>query len=474
MRRGSCSGARADHPDQPGRFGLDAAGLVRGRGAGRPGAARRPAANGGDVHDRARSRVLNAGSSSIKFSLFAQPAATSRSVLRGQVESIHTAPRFVAQERQPAQTISEQAWDEGTPARPRRCARAHRGLRAAIGWRPRSSRRRASRRARRARVSRSPCASTARCWPSSSSSSRSRRCTSRTTWRRSGSCSSAGPSCRRSPASTPRSTARSRSWRRCSRCPRSCPTTACGATASTACRTSTSRRCCRSSTPRRERSHRGRCTWATAPACARCRPAAASPPPWASPRVDGLPMGTRCGAIDPGVLLYLMDQRGMDARAIEKLIYNQSGLLGVSGVSSDMRTLLASDERAPARGGPVRLSHRPRARLARRGAGRPRRARLHRRHRRERAEIRERVCRDAGWLGVELDEQANRNGGPRISLPTGSVRGLGRPDERRTDDRPAHAARAASLAPDSTQQEANTPWTPSGHCSKRSCSSPCS
>jgi acetate kinase len=63
--------------------------------------------------------------------------------------------------------------------------------------------------------------------------------------------------------------------------------------------------------------------------------------------VEGLPMGTRCGSIDPGVLLYLMDQRGMDARAIEKLIYNQSGLLGVSGISSDMRTLLASaDPRA--------------------------------------------------------------------------------------------------------------------------------
>jgi len=131
--------------------------------------------------------------------------------------------------------------------------------------------------------------------------------------------------------------------------------------------------------------------------------------------VDGLPMGTRCGAIDPGVILYLMDQRGMDARAIEKLIYNQSGLLGVSGVSSDMRTLLASDE--------------PRARLAvdlyvyrigrelgslagalggldalvfTGGIGE------------NSAEIRARVCRDAAWLGVVLDEQANRSGGPRI------------------------------------------------------------
>jgi acetate kinase len=59
--------------------------------------------------------------------------------------------------------------------------------------------------------------------------------------------------------------------------------------------------------------------------------------------VDGLMMGTRSGALDPGVVLYLMDERGMDARAVERLIYTASGLLGVSGVSSDMRTLLASD-----------------------------------------------------------------------------------------------------------------------------------
>ena len=55
-------------------------------------------------------------------------------------------------------------------------------------------------------------------------------------------------------------------------------------------------------------------------------------------------MGTRSGALDPGVMLYLMDERGMDARAIETLIYKQSGLLGVSGVSNDMRELLASSE----------------------------------------------------------------------------------------------------------------------------------
>jgi acetate kinase len=59
--------------------------------------------------------------------------------------------------------------------------------------------------------------------------------------------------------------------------------------------------------------------------------------------VDGLVMGTRCGSLDPGVLIYLMDERGMDARAIEELIYKKSGLLGVSGLASDMRTLRASD-----------------------------------------------------------------------------------------------------------------------------------
>lgn len=58
--------------------------------------------------------------------------------------------------------------------------------------------------------------------------------------------------------------------------------------------------------------------------------------------VDGLMMGTRTGTIDPGVLLYLMEEHGMDAKAIEDLVYRKSGLLGVSGLSSDMRTLRES------------------------------------------------------------------------------------------------------------------------------------
>jgi acetate kinase len=127
--------------------------------------------------------------------------------------------------------------------------------------------------------------------------------------------------------------------------------------------------------------------------------------------VDGLPMGTRSGALDPGVILYLMDQRGMDARAIEKLIYTQSGLLGVSGISSDMRVLLASEEPAAQLAVDLFVYQIRRnlgslaaalggidAIVFTAGIG-------------ENAyEIRSRVCRDAAWLGVEIDETANTAG----------------------------------------------------------------
>jgi acetate kinase len=60
--------------------------------------------------------------------------------------------------------------------------------------------------------------------------------------------------------------------------------------------------------------------------------------------LDGLPMGTRCGALDPGVVLHLIRAYGMDADAIEAMLYHESGLKGVSGISNDMRDLLASDD----------------------------------------------------------------------------------------------------------------------------------
>ena len=125
------------------------------------------------------------------------------------------------------------------------------------------------------------------------------------------------------------------------------------------------------------------CTSATAPACARWTNGRSVASTMGFTAADGLPMGTRCGNLDPGVVLYLMDELRMDARAIERLIYQESGLLGVSGISSDMRTLEASREPGAAgRDRSVRVPYRTRAGLAGRGARRSRRDRVHRGHRR--------------------------------------------------------------------------------------------
>ena len=100
--------------------------------------------------------------------------------------------------------------------------------------------------------------------------------------------------------------------------------------------------------------------------------------------LDGLPMGTRCGELDAGVVLHLIQQKGMSPDELVDLLYTRSGMLGLSGVSSDFRELLASDEpraRFARRG--VLLSRGRPHRLARRGARRPRRNRVHRRGRRE-------------------------------------------------------------------------------------------
>jgi acetate kinase len=138
--------------------------------------------------------------------------------------------------------------------------------------------------------------------------------------------------------------------------------------------------------------------------------------------IEGLPMGTRCGSLDPGVILFLLDQCKMDLRAIEKMLYNQSGLLGVSAISSDVRTLLESKDPgaklaldlyayrigrelgslSAALGGLDAL-------VFTAGIG-------------ENAVVlRERVCKDAAWLGLELNPAANAGGGPRITTRASRV-----------------------------------------------------
>ncbi|NWG30080.1 MAG: acetate/propionate family kinase [Rhodocyclaceae bacterium] len=138
--------------------------------------------------------------------------------------------------------------------------------------------------------------------------------------------------------------------------------------------------------------------------------------------LEGLMMGTRTGSLDPGVLLYLMDHAGMDTAALTRLLYKESGLLGVSGISSDMRVLLASDRPeakeavelfcyrivreagslAAALGGLDAL-------VFTGGIGE------------HASPVREKVCRQLGWLGLELDAAANAAHAEHISTPASKV-----------------------------------------------------
>ncbi|MEC9344223.1 MAG: acetate/propionate family kinase [Pseudomonadota bacterium] len=138
--------------------------------------------------------------------------------------------------------------------------------------------------------------------------------------------------------------------------------------------------------------------------------------------LDGLAMGTRCGQIDPGVLLYLMQQRGMSPDEIEDLLYRRSGLLGLSGLSHDMRVLEQADSEEARRAIGYFIARARReigalgavlggldmlvfcAGIGENGAA-----------------VRASICRDFGWLGIELDETRNRAGEPVISAPGSRV-----------------------------------------------------
>lgn len=139
--------------------------------------------------------------------------------------------------------------------------------------------------------------------------------------------------------------------------------------------------------------------------------------------LEGLPMGTRCGSLDPGVLLYLIDEHGMDARALERLLYRQSGLLGVSGRSSDMRELLAAQDDPRCRLAVDLFCYRAAREVGSLAAalggldaivftaGIGEHA----------APVRERILRRCAWLGVELDAAANAAGGPRLTTAASRV-----------------------------------------------------
>ncbi|HXV24335.1 MAG TPA: acetate kinase [Alphaproteobacteria bacterium] len=138
--------------------------------------------------------------------------------------------------------------------------------------------------------------------------------------------------------------------------------------------------------------------------------------------LDGLPMGTRPGQLDPGIILYLLDQKRMSAKEIERFLYNECGLKGLSGISNDVRDLLESQDPrakraldhfvyrialsagmlASAMGGIDGFVF-----TAGIGENAP--------------AIREAVAKRLAWLGLELDAEANKKGSPRISRENSRV-----------------------------------------------------
>jgi acetate kinase len=138
--------------------------------------------------------------------------------------------------------------------------------------------------------------------------------------------------------------------------------------------------------------------------------------------LDGLCMGTRPGSLDPGVVLYLFQSLGLTAKQVETLLYKQSGLLGISGFSNDMRDLLSredSDARLAVDYFVYRAAKEIGALTAVLGgidglvftAGIGEHSPV----------IRQRICEASSWLGVELDAQSNASGGPQISTPQSRI-----------------------------------------------------
>jgi acetate kinase len=138
--------------------------------------------------------------------------------------------------------------------------------------------------------------------------------------------------------------------------------------------------------------------------------------------LDGLCMGTRPGALDPGIVLYLFQQLGLSVKQVEEVLYKKSGLFGISGVSNDMRDLLASNEPAARLavdffiyraakeiGGLAAALGGLDALVFTAGIGE------------NSAEIRRRIVEASAWLGIKLDGAANTTRGPRITTPQSSV-----------------------------------------------------
>ncbi|MEO8410352.1 MAG: acetate/propionate family kinase [Propionivibrio sp.] len=138
--------------------------------------------------------------------------------------------------------------------------------------------------------------------------------------------------------------------------------------------------------------------------------------------LDGLVMGTRCGALDPGLVLHLMESKGLDVKEMTRILYKESGLLGVSGISHDMRTLIASD-RPEAKEAIELFCYRIVRELGSLTAAAAGLDALvftggigeHA------ATVRQRVCQLAAWQGIALDLDANARDDLHISSASSTV-----------------------------------------------------
>lgn len=138
--------------------------------------------------------------------------------------------------------------------------------------------------------------------------------------------------------------------------------------------------------------------------------------------LDGLVMGTRCGQLDPGVILYLIQHEQMDAKALETLLYQDSGLLGVSGISNDVRDLMASREPAAKEALDLFVYRVVREAGSLTAACGGLEAFVFTAGIGERSpEIRKAICQQLAWLGIELDDRANRLGELKISTDSSRV-----------------------------------------------------
>ncbi len=159
--------------------------------------------------------------------------------------------------------------------------------------------------------------------------------------------------------------------------------------------------------------------------------------------LDGLPMGTRCGRLDAAVVLHMLQQQGRSANEISQLLYRESGLLGLSGISSDMRALEASSAPQAAMAIDYLVEHILRELAAMAAALRGIDTLVFTGGIGENAlRLRQRVVEGAAWMGLALDAQANRAGAGCISQSSSPVRVL----VLRTDEETVIARHTAGLA----------------------------